>query len=81
MTAAMTNAVLFEQDLLIDGIRIKQYLRFVPILRQFIAQIIHQIGLSYIIIFISFLFYLHSSSTTPASKRYFNSDSLSAVIS
>jgi hypothetical protein len=46
MTAAMTNAVLFEQGLLIDGIRSKQYLRFVPILRQFIAQIIHQIGLS-----------------------------------
>jgi hypothetical protein len=72
MTAAMVNAVLFEQGLLIDGIRIKQYLRFVPILRQFIAQIIQQIGLSYIIIFISFLFYLHSSYATPDSKRYFN---------
>jgi hypothetical protein len=37
MTAAMTNAVLFEQDLLIDGIRSEQYLRFVPILRQLTA--------------------------------------------
>ena len=54
MTDAMTNAVLLEQDLLTDGISSKQDSRFVPILRQFIAQIIHQIGLSYIIIFVSF---------------------------